>query len=62
MIGKCSGPAILLKLNFFTDIFHRLGSYDQFFRSSSPKVFYKKGIPKIFVKFTGKQMCQSFFK
>ena len=50
-----------LKLNFFTDTFQRLGSYDQLFRSSSPEVFSKKGVPKIFVKLTGKRMCQSLF-
>ena len=30
-------------------------------RSSRPKVFYKKGVLRDFPKFTGKDLCQSFF-
>ena len=31
------------------------------FRSSRPEVFCKKGVFKNFTKFTGKNLCQSFF-
>ena len=32
-----------------------------FYRSNRPEVFCKKGVLRSFAKFTGKQLCQSFF-
>ena len=55
---------LLIVLNFLLidfNMYLHLIEKDSSVRSSRPEELYKKGVLRNFAKFTGKQLCRSFF-